>query len=113
MSLTVNRGQTVGIVGESGSGKTTVARAIIGLTPAHRAATSACTGQSLARSTGERSRSVLKEIQMVFQNPDASLNPTRTVGDAIMRPLVLLGGLGRRAGAEARGGAPAGREPAR
>ena len=34
---------------------------------------------------------------MVFQNPDASLNPTRTVGDAIMRPLSLLGGLGREA----------------
>jgi peptide/nickel transport system ATP-binding protein len=52
-------------------------------------------GRSLERTTGKRRRSVLKEIQMVFQNPDASLNPTRAVGDAIMRPLVLLGGLSR------------------
>ena len=93
VSLTVNKGETVGIVGESGSGKTTVARAIIGLTP-RTGGDIRLRGKSLAPSTGGRSRSVLREIQMVFQNPDASLNPTRTVGDAIMRPLVLLGGLG-------------------
>jgi peptide/nickel transport system ATP-binding protein len=94
VDLEIPTGQTVGVVGESGSGKTTLARAIIGLTPA--------TGgelrlreQPLARGTGRRSRSVLKDIQMVFQNPDASLNPTRSVGEAIMRPLVLFGSHGR------------------
>lgn len=99
VSLTVGRGETLGVVGESGSGKTTVARAIIGLTPA--------TGgeirihdRPLEPSTKQRRRETLKEIQMVFQNPDASLNPTRTVGDAISRPLVLLGGMGRREAAE-------------
>jgi len=96
-------GQTLGIVGESGSGKTTVARAVIGLTPA-TAGEIRLNGEPLARSTQKRSRSTLKEIQMVFQNPDASLNPTRSVGDAIARPLSLLGGLARKeALARARG----------
>ncbi len=94
VSLTVEEGQTLGIVGESGSGKTTLARAIIGLTPATDGDIR-LRGRSLERSTGRRKRSVLKEIQMVFQNPDASLNPTRSVGDAIVRPLVLLGDLSR------------------
>ncbi|HZK49277.1 MAG TPA: dipeptide ABC transporter ATP-binding protein [Thermoleophilia bacterium] len=93
VSFTVDEGRTLGIVGESGSGKTTVARAIIGLTPA-TGGDIRLRGEKLERSTGRRRRDVLKEIQMVFQNPDASLNPTRSVGDAITRPLVLLGGLG-------------------
>jgi peptide/nickel transport system ATP-binding protein len=95
MDLEVCVGQTLGIVGESGSGKTTVARAMIGLTPA-TGGTIALHGRPLPRSTGSRPRATLKEIQMVFQNPDASLNPTRTVGAAIMRPITLLGGLGGR-----------------
>jgi len=99
MDLTLCKGQTLGIVGESGSGKTTVARAIIGLEPA-TAGEVRLDGQVLAPSTKKRPRSVLKEIQMVFQNPDASLNPTRTVGDAIARPLVLLSGLGRKEACE-------------
>ena len=94
MGLQVCIGQTLGVVGESGSGKTTVARAIIGLTPA-TGGSIRLHGKALQPSTGKRPRSTLKEIQMVFQNPDASLNPTRSVGDAIMRPLSLLGGLGR------------------
>ena len=89
MELDVCVGQTLGVVGESGSGKTTVARAMIGLTPATGGRIT-LHGKALPRSSGKRPRSVLKEIQMVFQNPDASLNPTRTVGDAIVRPLQLL-----------------------
>jgi peptide/nickel transport system ATP-binding protein len=94
MDLQVSVGQTLGVVGESGSGKTTVARAIIGLTPATGGRIT-LHGTPLASSTARRSRSILRKIQMVFQNPDASLNPTRSVGDAIMRPLSLLGGLNR------------------
>ena len=94
VDLEVRVGETLGVVGESGSGKTTVARAIIGLTPATGGEIT-LRGKSLPRTTGKRPRSTLREIQMVFQNPDASLNPTRTVGDAIMRPLALLAGVGR------------------
>jgi peptide/nickel transport system ATP-binding protein len=94
VDLEVRVGETLGVVGESGSGKTTVARAIIGLTPATGGEIT-LRGKSLPRTTGKRPRSTLREIQMVFQNPDASLNPTRTVGDAIMRPLTLLAGVNR------------------
>ena len=94
VDLDVRVGQTLGVVGESGSGKTTVARAIIGLTPA-TGGDITLRGKSLARTTGKRPRSTLRDIQMVFQNPDASLNPTRSVGDAIMRPLTLLAGVSR------------------
>ena len=96
VDLEVCVGQTLGVVGESGSGKTTVARAIIGLTPRDGRGHHGCAVESLPPSTAKRPRSTLSEIQMVFQNPDASLNPTRSVGDAIMRPLTLLGGLDRR-----------------
>jgi peptide/nickel transport system ATP-binding protein len=99
MDLSVCKGQTLGIVGESGSGKTTVARAIIGLTPATGGEVR-LDGRPLAPATQSRPRSVLKDIQMVFQNPDASLNPTRTVGDAIARPLVLLTSLSRKEACE-------------
>jgi peptide/nickel transport system ATP-binding protein len=94
VDLEVCVGQTLGVVGESGSGKTTVARAIIGLTP-RTGGDIKLRGDSLPATTAKRPRSTLREIQMVFQNPDASLNPTRSVGDAIMRPLALLGGLNR------------------
>ena len=96
VDLEVCVGQTLGVVGESGSGKTTVARAIVGLTPATGGKIT-LHGKLLPRPTGKRPRATLREIQMVFQNPDASLNPTRSVGAAIIRPLTLLGGLGRQA----------------
>lgn len=99
VDLSVCVGETLGVVGESGSGKTTVARAIIGLTPA-TSGTIRLHGKDLAPSAQRRPRSVLRDIQMVFQNPDASLNPTRSVGDAVARPLMLLQGMRRAAAAE-------------
>jgi peptide/nickel transport system ATP-binding protein len=95
MDLEVCVGQTLGVVGESGSGKTTVARAIIGLTPSTGGSIT-LHGKTLPVSSAARPRATLKEIQMVFQNPDASLNPTRSVGAAVMRPLTLLSGLNSR-----------------
>jgi peptide/nickel transport system ATP-binding protein len=91
-SITIGRGQTLGIVGESGSGKTTLARVITGLEPA-TSGTVSLKGEVLNPSVERRPRSVLKKIQIVFQNPDSSLNNHRTVGEAIARPLALLGGV--------------------
>ena len=92
ISVDLPRGVTLGIVGESGCGKTTFGRCIVGLEKP--------TGGEiklgdvlLPPSVGDRPRATLKRIQMVFQNPDASLNPKMTVGDIIGRPLIRLAGL--------------------
>lgn len=91
-SLSIPRAWTLGIVGESGSGKTTFARTVVGLEEATSGVVK-LNGRELAPSIAKRPRSVLRDIQMVFQNPDASLTPHRTVGAAIARPLRLLGGV--------------------
>jgi len=92
ISIRVRGGFTMGIVGESGCGKTTFARCISGL----EVATSGeiiLEGQRLPNPLAKRSHSQLKKIQMVFQNPDASLNPQKAVGESVARPMVLLGRL--------------------
>jgi len=95
ISVTIPVGQTVGIVGESGCGKTTFARCIVGLVEP-TAGKIRLGGDSLAPDLARRPRSTLKRLQMVFQNPDASLNPNMTVGEIIARPLVRLMGIPRR-----------------
>jgi peptide/nickel transport system ATP-binding protein len=81
--------ERVGIVGESGSGKSTLMRAIAGL---HRpAAGSIRLGNvELAPTAVKRPRSVRREIQLVFQNPDSSLNPRHTILDIVARPIRLF-----------------------
>ena len=91
----MNQGRTLGVVGESGSGKTTLARVIAGLV-APTAGSVHLAGETLAPTTGKRTREQLRRIQMVFQNPDASLNPRHTVADTIGRPLRLLRRVERR-----------------
>src|SRR5581483_4389653 len=90
VSLSVARGECLAIVGESGSGKTTLGRCIAGL---HRPAAGSIGlgGVPLAATAAERTREQRRAIQIVFQNPDRSLNPTRTVAQAISRPLRLFG----------------------
>ena len=79
----------MGIVGESGCGKTTFGRCIAGLEKP-------TAGQIVLENTelppvvSKRPAELLKKIQMVFQNPDASLNPQHTVGSSVARPLALL-----------------------
>jgi peptide/nickel transport system ATP-binding protein len=89
VTLWVNDGSTLGVVGESGCGKTTLARSIIGLIE-RTSGSIQLEGKELRATTAQRSRDVLKALQMVFQNPEASLNPRRTVADAISRPMSLL-----------------------
>ncbi len=95
VTLWVRRGNTLGVVGESGCGKTTMLRAIAGLAPLTSGEV-LLEGARLAPRIERRPRSVLKKLQIVFQNPDASLNPRHTVGRALSRPLVLLAGVPRR-----------------
>jgi peptide/nickel transport system ATP-binding protein len=94
VTLWVMQGNTLGVVGESGCGKTTMLRAIIGLAP-KTSGEMALDGESLEADVKRRRRSLLKKMQMVFQNPEASLNPRHTVGHAIGRPLALLSAVPR------------------
>jgi len=92
ISLEIPEGFTLGIVGESGCGKTTLARCIAGLEKV-TSGEMLLENTPLAPTVAKRSKNTLKKIQMVFQNPDASLNPHYTVGNSVARPLILLGKL--------------------
>ena len=95
VSFAVGRGECVALVGESGSGKTTIARCVVGL-HAPTGGRVLLDGTPLAASSGGRSRDERRRIQIVFQNPDDSLNPRHTVRSAVARPIRVLLGKGRR-----------------
>jgi oligopeptide transport system ATP-binding protein len=86
VSFDVYRGETLGLVGESGSGKSTTGRVILQLDPA-TAGTVTFEGNELTALHGERLRTLRPRMQMVFQDPHASLNPRMTVGSIISEPL--------------------------
>jgi peptide/nickel transport system ATP-binding protein len=96
ISLDIPPGITVGLVGESGSGKSTLARAIAGLEPLDSGALD-WHEQPLARAVQQRPRSVLRELQMVFQDPDSTLNPRHTVRTLLERSIRRLTKLDARA----------------
>lgn len=96
VTLEVPSGITVGLVGESGSGKSTLARIIAGLEPLD-SGTLEWRGQPLARSVQRRPRILLRELQMVFQDPDSTLNPRHTVGKLLERSIRRLTNLDARA----------------
>jgi peptide/nickel transport system ATP-binding protein len=95
-SLYLDVRQTFGLVGESGSGKTTLARIVAGLT-APTGGRVDMDGVPVPPEVSGRDTAVLRRLQMVFQSPETSLNPRRTVGEALVRPSMLLAGLSRRA----------------
>ncbi len=83
VTLEIRRGQTLGIVGESGSGKSTVARCIVRLIDP-TAGEIRVHGEEIARLPHRALRAVRRKVQIVFQDPYRSLNPRRTVGEAII-----------------------------
>ncbi|MEP7203940.1 MAG: ABC transporter ATP-binding protein [Ilumatobacteraceae bacterium] len=90
IDLHVDRGECLALVGESGSGKTTLSRSIGGL---HREWTGEILlgSERLAQSARDRTTAQRLRIQYVFQNPYSSLQPRRTVGESVARPLIIGG----------------------
>ena len=86
VDFTLNPGETLGVVGESGCGKSTLARALIGLVPAEGQA-EWIDGKDLLAMSSRQMMKYRSDIQMVFQDPLASLNPRMTVGQIIAEPL--------------------------
>ncbi|MBG0832613.1 ABC transporter ATP-binding protein [Planomonospora sp. ID67723] len=102
VSLDVRPGETLGLVGESGSGKTTIGRAILGLVPVRSGAITFA-GERIDRVPARRRRELSRDIQVIFQDPYTSLNPSLTVGDTLSEPL-LAQGYGAREARERVGG---------
>jgi len=86
VSFDLKAGKTLGIVGESGCGKSTLARAVLGLIRPNRGRVM-WLGENLSELDDEELRKKRKQLQIVFQDPLASLNPRMTVGDIISEPL--------------------------
>lgn len=95
VSLAIGRDETLALIGESGSGKSTIARALCGLVPP-ASGEIRYRGEALAGRLEDRAADERREIQYIFQNPDASLNPRMRVADILARPLdVFFGEKGR------------------
>lgn len=86
VSFTIQRGETLALVGESGCGKSTMARLLVGLYPLTRGEIE-IDGQSITTLNGPKGKSLRKRLQMIFQDPYASLNPRWRVGRIIAEPL--------------------------
>jgi oligopeptide/dipeptide ABC transporter ATP-binding protein len=84
--LDIGRGETVALVGESGSGKSTLGNAVLGLAPV-AAGSISFAGADITRAGPRQRRALTRDIQAVFQDPYGSLNPVRTVGQALAEPL--------------------------
>ena len=86
VSFEIRKGETLGVVGESGCGKSTLSRAVLNLIPA-TAGVVTVLGRNISRADAETMRAARKDLQIVFQDPLASLDPRATVGDSIAEPL--------------------------
>jgi oligopeptide transport system ATP-binding protein len=90
IDFSIKRGETLGLVGESGSGKTTAGRVVLRLLPATKGEVF-FDGRDIQELGREEVRKLRKEMQIIFQDPYASLNPRMTVGDIIGEPLRIHG----------------------
>jgi len=90
VSFSIPRGQTLGLVGESGSGKSTACRAVLQLT-APTSGSVRFEGREIAGASRREMRPLRREMQMIFQDPFASLNPRKRVGQIVGDPLRRTG----------------------
>jgi oligopeptide/dipeptide ABC transporter ATP-binding protein len=89
VSFEIRRGETLGVVGESGCGKSTLSRAVLNLLPA-TGGTVTVLGRDITHADQASMRQARKDLQIVFQDPLASLDPRATVGDSIAEPLSVF-----------------------
>lgn len=88
VSLQVEQGQTLGLVGESGCGKSSIGRAIVGLVAANAGAIKVC-GQVVDYHKPASLAQTRRQVQMIFQDPQASLNPRSTIAATLAEPLAI------------------------
>lgn len=86
VSFELKRGEVLGLVGESGCGKSTISRSLMGLLPVHEGQI-VFNGEDIAKLHTKEWTRIRRQIQMVFQDPYASLNPRMTVGDMLIEPM--------------------------
>jgi len=90
VSFTIQQGETLGLVGESGSGKTTLGRAVLRRVPVHEGHIR-FDGADITQTQGQALRQLRRHMQLIFQDPYASLNPRMRVLDLVAEPLVVHG----------------------
>lgn len=94
VDLHLDHGETLGLVGESGSGKSTIGNAILGLVRP-TAGRILFRGRDITHATTRQRRELSQHLQVVFQDPYSSLNPSRTIGRTLGEPLRVVGRMGR------------------
>ncbi len=93
INININKGETLALVGESGSGKSTILKSIAGLLRTKEGKIKFDKDKILSNDLKKRNSSNLRAIQLIFQNPDESLNPNHTVEEILAQPLKLYFGL--------------------
>jgi peptide/nickel transport system ATP-binding protein len=93
ISIEIGYGETLGLVGESGSGKTTLGRALLGLAPVSGGDV-VFEGKDIGHASRRQRRQLSRDMQVVFQDPYTSLNPSMTIGDILSEPLTVQGKTG-------------------
>ena len=93
INIDINKGETIALVGESGSGKSTILKSIAGLLRIKEGNIKFDQDRVLSNDLKKRNPSDLRAIQLIFQNPDESLNPNHTVEEILAQPLKLYFGL--------------------
>lgn len=100
VDLRIMPGTTLGLVGESGSGKSTLGRAVLGLAPIS-GGTVRVHGRDVTKAGRSERRSLSRDLQVIFQDPYGSLNPTKTIGATLAEPM-MVHKIGDRAAVSAR-----------